>query len=218
MLRIHLMQQWYALSDPAMEGTLNEIVPRQEFAGLSLLGTVPDETTILAFRHRLEQHGLAQRLFEVVAAHLAGRNLFVKQGTIADARIDHASGSTKNAGRCRDPEMHQTRKGNQWHFGMKLHVGCDPDTGPLPTPTRVPKVVDSYTWLLSQYCVRTIWPIINCGAPEWALVRVTVVSRSPGPAFPRQDNAQVSLPLSRRAREAATTSQHPLHVILLSDD
>jgi IS5 family transposase len=123
------MQQWYALSDPAMEEALNEIVPRQEFAGLSLLGAVPDETTILAFRHRLEQHGLAQRLFEVVAAHLAGRNLFVKQGTIVDARIDHASGSTKNAGRCRDPEMHQTRKRNQWHFGMKLHVGCDLDTG-----------------------------------------------------------------------------------------
>jgi len=134
MLRIHLMQQWYALSDPAMEEALNEIVPRQEFAGLSLLGAVPDETTILAFRHRLEQHGLAQRLFEVVAAHLVGRNLFVKQGTIVDARIDHASGSTKNAGRCRDPEMHQTRKGNQWHFGMKLHVGCDPDTGPLQHP------------------------------------------------------------------------------------
>jgi hypothetical protein len=90
--------------------------------------------------------------------------------------------------------------------------------GSPPTPTRVPKVVDSYTWLLSQYCVRTISPVINCGAPEWALVRVTVVSRSPGPAFSRQDNAQVSLPLSRRAREAATTSQHPLHVILLSDD
>jgi IS5 family transposase len=135
MLRIHLMQQWYALSDPAMEETLNEIVPRQEFAGLSLLGAVPDETTVLAFRHRLEQHGLAQRLFEVVTAHLVGRNLFVKQGTIVNARIDHASGSTKNAGRCRDPEMHQTRKGNQWHFGMKLHVGCDPDTGPLQHPS-----------------------------------------------------------------------------------
>jgi IS5 family transposase len=129
MLRIHLMQQWYALSDPAMEEALYEIVPMRQFAGLSLLGAVPDETTILAFRHRLEEHGLAKRLFEAVAAHLAGRNLYVKQGTIVDATIIHASGSTKNAGQCRDPEMHQTRKGKQWYFGMKLHVGCDLDTG-----------------------------------------------------------------------------------------
>lgn len=133
MLRIHLMQHWYALSDPAMEEALYEIVPMRQFAGLSLLGAVPDESTILGFRHRLEEHGLAKRLFETVSRHLAGRNLFVKQGTIVDATIIHASGSTKNAGRCRDPEMHQTRKGKQWYFGMKLHVGCDLSSGLVHT-------------------------------------------------------------------------------------
>jgi IS5 family transposase len=133
MLRIHLMQQWYALSDPAMEEALYEIVPMRQFAGLSLLGAVPDESTILAFRHRLEEHGLAGRLFEAVSRHLAGRNLYVKQGTIVDATIIHASGSTKNAEKARDPEMHQTRKGKQWYFGMKVHVGCDLSSGLVHT-------------------------------------------------------------------------------------
>lgn len=133
MLRIHLMQQWYALSDPAMEEALYEIVPMREFAGLSLLGAVPDESTILAFRHRLEAHGLAGRLFEAVSRHLAGRNLYVKQGTIVDALILHASGSTKNAEKAWDPEMHQTRKGKQWSFGMKVHVGCDLSSGLVHT-------------------------------------------------------------------------------------
>jgi IS5 family transposase len=133
MLRIHLMQQWYALSDPAMEEALYEIAPMRQFAGLSLLGAVPDESTILGFRHRLEEHGLAKRLFEAVPRHLAGRNLFVKQGTIVDATIIHASGSTRNAGKWRDPEMLQTRKGKQWYFGMKRHVGCDLSSGLMHT-------------------------------------------------------------------------------------
>ena len=129
MLRIHCLQQWYGLSDPAMEEELYEIASMRQFAGLSLArGTVPDETTILNFRHLLEQHGLAREIFDTVKAHLQTAGLLLRQGTIVDATIIAAPSSTKNSTGERDPEMHQTRKGNQWYFGMKAHVGTDAET------------------------------------------------------------------------------------------
>jgi IS5 family transposase len=134
MLRIHLMQQWYALSDPAMEESLYEIASMRRFARLSLArGTIPDETTILNFRHLLEKHDLANRIFETVRALLVCKGLMLKQGTIVDATIIPAPSSTKNETGTRDPEMHQTKKGNQWHFGMKAHVGSDADSGLVHT-------------------------------------------------------------------------------------
>lgn len=136
MLRIHLMQNWFGYSDPAMEEALYEIAPVRQFAGVSLTrGTVPDETTILNFRHLLERHALAAKIFDVVNAYLGERNLLLKRGTIVDATIIHAPSSTKNADGERDPEMHQTKKGNQWYFGMKAHIGVDADSGLVHTMT-----------------------------------------------------------------------------------
>lgn len=129
MLRIHFLQQWYALSDPAMEEALHEISTLRRFARLGGLDTVPDETTILNFRRLLETHGLAARIFERVNAHLARKGQSLRAGTIVDATLIAAPSSTKNRDGERDPEMHQTKKGNQWHFGMKAHIGVDEFSG-----------------------------------------------------------------------------------------
>ncbi|MBS0457905.1 MAG: IS5 family transposase [Proteobacteria bacterium] len=129
MLRIHFLQQWYALSDPAMEEALLDTAVMRRFARLNGLDNIPDETTILNFRRLLEEHGLAQRIFERVNAHLARKGQSLRAGTIVDATIIAAPSSTKNQDGERDPEMHQTKKGNQWHFGMKAHIGVDDESG-----------------------------------------------------------------------------------------
>jgi IS5 family transposase len=130
MLRIHLMQQWYDLSDPAMEDALIEVPTMRRFAGIDLISErIPDETTILAFRHLLERHDLGKQIFETVKDHLKANGMAMKQGTIIDATLIAAPSSTKNKKGERDPEMHQTKKGNQWYFGMKVHIGVDQDNG-----------------------------------------------------------------------------------------
>ena len=129
MLRIHLLQQWYALSDPAMEEALHEIPTLRRFAQLGGLDNVPDETTILNFRRLLETHGLAARMLEAVNAHLAHKGQSLRSGTIVDATLIAAPSSTKNTDHARDPEMRQTKKGNQWYFGMKAHIGMDEFSG-----------------------------------------------------------------------------------------
>jgi transposase, IS5 family len=135
MLRVHLMQNWFALSDPAMEEALYEIASLRNFAGLNLSEPIPDETTILNFRHMLQECDLAEDIFKQVNTHLARKGLLLKQGSIVDATIIAAPSSTKNAQGERDPEMHQTKKGNQWHFGMKAHIGVDADSGLVHTVT-----------------------------------------------------------------------------------
>jgi IS5 family transposase len=130
MLRIHLLQQWYDLSDPAMEDALIEVPTMRRFAGIDMISDrIPDETTILAFRHLLEKNDLGKQIFEVVKAHLKANGMAMKQGTIIDATLIAAPSSTKNKKGERDPEMHQTKKGNQWYFGMKVHIGVDKDNG-----------------------------------------------------------------------------------------
>lgn len=129
MLRIHFLQQWYALSDPAMEEALYDTAVMRRFAQLGGLDAVPDETTILNFRRLLETHGLAAKLLVKVNAHLSRKGLSLRSGTIVDATIIAAPSSTKNKDGERDPEMHQTKKGNQWHFGMKAHIGVDDASG-----------------------------------------------------------------------------------------
>src|SRR5206468_8683638 len=129
MLRVHLMQNWFALSDPAMEEALYEIASLRSFARLSLNEPIPDETTILNFRHLLEANDLADDIFRAVNALLARKGLLLKRGSIVDATIIAAPSSTKNAEGERDPEMHQTKKGNQWHFGMKAHMAVEADSG-----------------------------------------------------------------------------------------
>jgi len=130
MLRIHLMQQWYDLSDPAMEDALIEVPTMRRFAGIDLISDrIPDETTILAFRHLLEKHNLGKQIFETVKAHIKTNDMAMKQGTIIDATLIAASSSSKNKKSERDPEMHQTKKGNKWYFGMEVHIGVDKDNG-----------------------------------------------------------------------------------------
>ena len=136
MLRIHLLQNWFGYSDPAMEEALYEVAPLRRFAGLSLArGSVPDETTILNFRRLLETHQLAGGILTAVNTHLGEQGLLLRQGTIVDATIIHAPSSTKNKGKARDPDMHQTRKGQQWYFGMKAHIGADVESGLVHTVT-----------------------------------------------------------------------------------
>lgn len=127
MLRIYFLQQWFNLSDPAAEDAIYDSESMRRFAGVELgEDRIPDETTILRFRHLLEQHQLTEAIFAEIRALLEEKRLLLKRGTIVDATIIAAPSSTKNATETRDPEMKQTRKGNQWYFGMKLHTGTDP--------------------------------------------------------------------------------------------
>jgi len=129
MLRIHFMQQWFALSDPAMQEALHDIAAMRAFARLDAgCDLIPDESSILRFRHRLEKHGLAERLLAEVNALLSERGLLLKQGTLIDATLIAAPSSTKNKTGSRDPEM-QTQKGNNGYLGMKVHIGVDAESG-----------------------------------------------------------------------------------------
>ena len=134
LLRIHFMQQWFKLSDPAMEEALHDVPAFRDFAGLSHWDAqIPSESSILRFRHLLERHKLADQILATVNALLQAKGLQLKAGTVVDATLIAAPSSTKNAQGERDPEMHQTKKGNQWHFGMKAHIGVDADSGLVHT-------------------------------------------------------------------------------------
>lgn len=134
MLRIHFMQQWFGLSDPAMEEALHDVPLYCDFAELDAGATrLPDETTILRFRRLLETHDLAAQVLATVNAQLIDRGLMLKTGTVVDATLLAAPSSTKNEKKERDPEMHQAKKGNQWHFGMKAHIGVDAESGLVHT-------------------------------------------------------------------------------------
>lgn len=136
MLRLYFVQQWYGLADEALEDAIYDSQALRSFVGIDLsVDPVPDATTLLKFRHLLEAHDLTQALFAEVKALLGERQLLLREGTIVDATIIAAPSSTKNAGRARDPEMHQVKKGNAWHFGMKAHVGVDAQSGLVHTVT-----------------------------------------------------------------------------------
>lgn len=126
MLRMYFLQHWYNLSDPAVEESLYDSQAMRRFVGIDLgREAVPDETTLCKFRHLLERNGLGEKLFGQVWKHLEASGFTVSRGTIVDATIIAAPPSTKNKDKSRDPDMHQTKKGNQWHFGMKAHIGVD---------------------------------------------------------------------------------------------
>ena len=134
MLRIHFMQQWFTLSDPAMEEALHDMALFREFARLDNWTTrLPDESTILRFRHLLDKHKLAPQILGVVNELLRDKGLMLRAGTVVDATLIAAPSSTKNASGERDPEMHQSKKGNQWFFGMKAHIGADAESGLVHT-------------------------------------------------------------------------------------
>jgi IS5 family transposase len=134
MLRTYFVQQWFNLSDPGVEELLYESAPVRRFVGVDLgIAAAPDETTILRFRHMLERHDLGGLMLDAVNVHLEAKGIKIQTGTIVDATIIHAPSSTKNEKQERDPEMKQTRKGNQWYFGLKAHIGVDAREGTVHT-------------------------------------------------------------------------------------
>jgi len=145
MLRIHFMQQWFSLSDPAMEEALHDIPLYREFAMLGAgMTRLPDESTILRFRHLLEAHGLSARMLATVNEILQAKGLMLKAGSAVDATLISAPSSTKKAG-TRDPEMSQTQKGGSWYFGMKAHIGVDAESGLVHTVKCTPANVHDIT-------------------------------------------------------------------------
>jgi len=148
MLRIYFLQQWFNLSDPAVEEALYDSVVMRNFVGIDLgQEPVPDETTVCKFRHLLEQQGLGGQMLETVNLHLQSQGVRITTGTIVDATIIHAPSSTKNREQKRDPEMHQAKKGQQWYFGMKAHVGVDSKTKLIHTALVTPAHVADATVL-----------------------------------------------------------------------
>ena len=133
MLRVYFLQQWFTLSDPAMEEAFFDTPVYREFAQLEEFCRLPDESTILRFKHRLEKHTLTEQILVSVNELLTQRGLFLKTGTIVDATLIAAPTSTKNNDKARDPDMHSSKKGNQWYFGMKAHIGTDADSGLVHT-------------------------------------------------------------------------------------
>lgn len=155
MLRIYFLQQWYGLADEALEDAIYDSQALRTFAGIDLsVEAVPDATTLLKFRHLLEREALPQRIFAEVRALLSERQLLMREGTIVDATIIAAPSSTKNARQQRDPEMHQTKKGNEWYFGMKAHIGVDAPSGLVHTvrgtPANVADIVQTHALLHGQ--------------------------------------------------------------------
>ena len=157
MLRVYFLQQWYALSDPMAEEMLYDSDAMRQFAGIELGDDrIPDETTILNFRHLLEKHQLTEKLFAEVNRHLTDQGITLCSGTLVDATIIDAPSSTKNEAKARDPEMSSTKKGNDWYFGMKAHVGVDARSGTTPKAclwhdvhsldTTTAKTHDSQVW------------------------------------------------------------------------
>lgn len=152
MLRIYFLQQWYSLSDEGLEDALYDSIAMRAFAGIDLaVEDMPDATTLLKFRRLLLEHDLTRKLFDEIGISLCERELMMKEGTLVDATIIEASPSTKNAGTRRDPDMHQTKKGNEWHFDMKVHIGVDVDSGlvhgVVGTSANVPDVSQAHALL-----------------------------------------------------------------------
>ena len=146
MLRSYFVQQWFNLSDPGLEDALYDSPALRHFVGVDLgMAAAPDETTILRFRHLLEEHDLGGEMLDEVNRHLADKGIRITTGTIVDATIIHAPSSTKNSTGERDPEMHQTKKGNQWYFGLKAHIGVDSKEGVVHSVcTSAASVADSH--------------------------------------------------------------------------
>ena len=145
MIRIHFLQLVYNLYDPMCEETLHDSFACRRFVGLTMDSKCPDETTILRFRHLLEKNGLDKQVFELFKKQLTDRGLLFSKGTIVDGSFIEAPSSTKNADKKRDPEMHSAKKGNNWHFGMKMHIGVDKATGIIHTVITTPANVHDVT-------------------------------------------------------------------------
>jgi IS5 family transposase len=159
MLRVHCLQLFYNRSDPGMGNDLYEMESLRRFAGLRLGGAIPDETTILHFRHLPERHALGEMLLSRINQHLAARGLRLREGTVVDSTLIAAPSSTQNEQKARDPEMHPTRKGKNWYFGMKLHIGVDGVSGWVHSLVTTPANVHDLTPVpeLLHGCERLVW-------------------------------------------------------------
>jgi IS5 family transposase len=222
MLRIHYLQQWFALSDPAMEEALHDMPVFREFAKLPEGATrLPDETTILRFRHLLEKHDLAVDMLRVVNDLLQAKGLMMKKGTVVDATLIAAPSSTKNADGARDPEMHQTKKGNQWYFGMKAHIGVDADSGlvhkVIGTSANVNDVTQAGGLLHGQEQVafgdagyRGVAKRAEAQGPEWHVAMRQGERRELNPFLPGQSEA---LALEKWKASVRAKVEHPFRVL-----
>lgn len=204
MLRVYFMQQWFNFSDPQAEDALYDIEPMRHFASIELAeDAIPDETTILQFHRLLEAHRLTEAIFAEVRTLLEGRGLLLKSGTIVDATIISAPSSTKNEAKARDPEMHQTRKGKAWYFGMKFHIGASKRglvhslaTGPANEAdiTRLDDLLHSEEDEL--YGDQTYWSADHCLHYQQAGIRYGLTAES---------NAARGSPSTRRRSTAGST-------------
>jgi IS5 family transposase len=173
------MQNWFGYSDPTMEEALYETTILRQFAGLSL-ERIPDETTILNFRRLLEKYELAAGILGVINGYLGDRGLSLRQGTIVDATLIHAPSSTKNQDGKRDPEMHQAKKGNQWYFGMKAHIGVDDESGLVHSVVGTAANVADVTQVDSCCTATKTWSVPMPVIPEWRNAPSMKVARSSG--------------------------------------
>jgi IS5 family transposase len=225
MLRIYFLQQWYALADEALEDALYDSQAMRSFAGIDLsVEAVPDATTLLKFRHLLEAHDLTSAIFAEVGALLSERKLLMREGTIVDATIIAAPSSTKNAAKERDPQMHQTKKGNQWHFGMKAHIGVDAQSGLVHTVTgtaaNVADIVQTHALLHGQekvaYADAGYTGIekreeIAAGCP--ALVWHVAAKRGKVKAMAEGLVKELTVALERLKAQVRARVEHPFHIL-----
>jgi IS5 family transposase len=222
MLRVYFVQQWYGLADEAVEDAFYDSQALRGFAGIDLnRDAIPDATTVLHFRHWLERHNLTKGLFDEVAAMLEERGLLMRQGTIVDATIIAAPPSTKNKQKARDPEMHQTKKGNQWHFGMKAHIGVDVASGLVHTVvgtaaneadiTQVAKLMHGQEEDMfgdAGYTGADKRPELADRDVSWNIA----IKRSIIKALP-QALREVAEPVERALAQVRAVVEHPFHII-----
>jgi len=222
MLRTHFLQLWFTLSDPAMEEAFFDVPLYREFAQLPEFTRLPDESTILRFRHRLEKHKLAEQVLGVVNGILSQRGLLLKTGTVVDATLIAAPTSTKNQDKARDPEMHSSKKGNQWYFGMKAHIGADAESWLVHsvrgTAGHVADIAEGNTLLHGQETV-AFGDAGYRGIDKRADAKADVtwhVAMRPGErrALNRQDEADALLDKAEKLKAAIRAKvEHPFRVI-----
>jgi transposase, IS5 family len=222
MLRMYCLQQWYGLADEALEDALYDSQALRDFVGIDLSReSVPDATTLLKFRHLLQHNDLTRALFDEINAHLAEQGLLMRAGTIVDATIIAAPSSTKNADKTRDSEMHQTKKGNQWHFGMKAHIGVDADSGlvhtVIATAANVGDVTQAGALLHGQEQAafgdagyQGVDKRDEAAGPHWHVAMKPGKRRKLNPAF---EWARLLEKLEQLKASVRAKVEHPFHVI-----
>jgi IS5 family transposase len=231
MLRMYFLQQWYSLSDEALEDALYDSQAMREFVGIDLAREqVPDATTLLRFRRLLEQHELTKAIFEEVNALLAKRGLLMREGTLVDATIIAAPSSTKNKEKQRDPEMHQTKKGDQWYFGMKAHIGADAESGLVHsvqvTSANESDIAHTHELLHGQerrvhadagYCGVDKRPEIVAAQAEGRIDAkvqwLVAAKRGSVKAMPEGVLKELTILVERKKAQIRSLVEHPFHVV-----